>query len=227
MILGLATAALLPILYLTIPNPVVVHWHATNRDAAMPADVVARAARVDKIVPFVQMFLLLVSVLCLTRMWGPAMNEAGWNMNQWVRMLAVGILVGMSWLATYYVVMILLRPTKAQLGRHQYVDGPPVYWITHAVCAAIVEEVWRGYSLTVLQTTSGFGPIGALFASSVAFGLAHARSLLRFGSMALFGTVLALLFIWAETQWATIGAHLALNLGMIGLVRIAYRFARN
>ena len=59
------------------------------------------------------------------------------------------------------------------------------------------------------------GSVGAFLVTSLAFGLAYSRSRWRMGTMLLFAGVLGLLFLWSRSQWATVGAHLTVDLGTI------------
>jgi membrane protease YdiL (CAAX protease family) len=227
MLLSFVAAALLPIVYLPVSNPVAIHWQVTNGNAPMTPEVYARAELVGNTIPFVRELLLVVGVLCLTGIWGPPIHQTGWNVDHWARRLAVGILVGLGWLTVYALILWVVRPAKSQLRKHRFLSRSALYWLCLNTGAAFAEELWRGYCLTVLQASHAVGPVGALLASSVAFGLAHSRSLWRIGTTFLFAIVLGLLFLWGRSQWATVGAHLTVNIGTFFLVRWSHRVAKN
>jgi membrane protease YdiL (CAAX protease family) len=227
MLLGLVAAALLPIVYLPVSNPVAIRWRVTKGNVPMTPEVYARAELVGNTIPFVRELLLLVGILCLSSIWGPPTDQTGWNMNAWSRMLAVGIFVGLGWLTVYALIVMLVRPTKSQLRQHRFLSRSVLYWLCLNTGAAVVEEMWRGYCLTVLHESHAVGPIGALLVSSGAFGLAHSRSLWRIGTTFLFAIVMGLLFLWGRSQWTTVGAHLTVNIGTIFLVRWSYGVAKN
>lgn len=227
MLLGVVAAALLPIIYLPVSNPVAVHWQVTKGNAPMTPEVYARAELIGNTIPFVQELLLVVGVLCLSSIWGPPTHKTGWNMDQWARMLTVGILVGLGWLTVYALILLLVRPTKSHLRQHRFLSRSALYWLCLNTGAAFAEELWRGYCLTVLNASHAGGPVGALLVSSIAFGLAHSRSLWRIGTVFIFAIVVGLLFLWGRSQWVTVGAHLTVNIGTIFLVRWSYGFVKD
>ena len=172
----------------------------------MTPEVSARAELAAKAIPFGRELLLLVGVLCLSSTWGPPMDQVGWNMKEWARMLVVGVLVGLGWLLVYVLILVFVRPTKSQWRQHRYLSGSALYWICLYSGAAVAEELWRGYCLTILDASHAVGSFGALLVTSIAFGLAHSRSRSRMGTMLLFAGVLGFLFLWGRSQWATVGA---------------------
>jgi membrane protease YdiL (CAAX protease family) len=227
LLLGCIAATLLPILYAPVSNPVATHWLLTKGQIPMTPEVYARAELVGKAIPFARELLVVISLLALSIMWGPRIDEIGWTIDSWKTDLGFGLLIGVGWLGIYLLLLVIIRPTKTQLQRHRLVSESAVYWVGLNGGAAVVEELWRGYCITTLNGSQVLGSSAAVFLSSVAFASAHTRSLSRMGATFLLGLVLGWLFVWSKSQWSTVGAHLTINLGTIWLVRWSHRVAKD
>ena len=81
--------------------------------------------------------------------------------------------------------------------------------------APFVEELWRSFCLEALV---GQGQAMAVVVTAIACGWGHAQSRGRAISALLFGICAAVLFLWTQSLWATVPAHLIVNVGTLGLL---------
>lgn len=129
-----------------------------------------------------------------------------------------GVAGGLAVVAAAHGLGSLLRVPEPRLVEALLpVDGPErIHFAGVSAAAGIGEEAaFRGYALSALLPT--VGPLAAVGATSLAFGLAHAyQGLLGIARTTLVGVVLAALTLASGSLWPAMGAHALLNL-LLGL----------
>jgi hypothetical protein len=218
--LGYLAAVLLPFFYTELPGVVVYRWHWGR---PVPPHVAHRVATEWNAVPF---FALAGLGICLwwLILWSrvPPIS-IGWTSTRWQVALLLGVLVGGAWLSlSAYLLLLIVRARKSRLAQHLLLQHSVLYLIPIGLCAAVVEEVWRGFCIAALHD---HGDVTGVVVTAVATGWAHIHPRARALSSIVFAICAAGLFLTMRSLWTTIPMHAAVNIGMPYLIRVAFKQA--
>jgi membrane protease YdiL (CAAX protease family) len=217
--IGLAMAALWPVIVHTLPNPITFVWHFKNGFVPPPPEVEKRAEGIGYVLALVESSALgIIS-------WGLLRNSplgddifAASTLDP-VPNLCYGLLSGFAWMVLMALTARRASLTRERLARHQLIRSPLSFTFATFVVGAPAEELWRAFCMLSLAPA---GNVLAVLTTGLAFGLAHAESRARFAVTTLAGFYLGWLFITTRSLIATTAAHLAMNAGLLLLIRVLY-----
>lgn len=165
-------------------------------------------------------YLLLGGVVWSLRRRGVGLVVLGLTTEEWRREVPIGVVVGFVLLVTFPAVswvVGLALPSSSGLGEARPAWHGWAYTFALVTTFAPVEEiVWRGFAIATLRRR--IGVVAAVAASSAAFGVHHwwgGPALVV--TAALFGLVLAGLYVWRGRLLAPIVAHLVAGLPLVWL----------
>jgi hypothetical protein len=206
---------LLPVLYNVIPSPRLVRWYLANpRSATIPSDVMVQIEQSAINSAFVGQAILLVLVIFIVRRSGLAVADIGLSTRHWVGELLSGCGAGLVCVALYGFAALFVPSTSGVAHRWE-LRTPFWKWTTLSVSSAVVEELWRVSSLTLLREPQAI----AVAVTAIAFGCGHAQSRLRIIVVSLLGVYLALVFFQSGSAWTLFAAHLVINIGVFVLLK--------
>jgi membrane protease YdiL (CAAX protease family) len=212
---GYIAAALLPLLYNEVPDLIVRRWYWRHGKAPMPPVIADRAVVEGNIAPYVALIALGASLSWLIRSTEMPLSVLGMRWTDWPIPLLMGILAGSGWLALSFWIVKKTRPNREKMAGHYIAQRSLSFWLPLALVAPFVEELWRSFCLVAL---AGHGPAVAVVVTGIACGWGHAQSRGRAISALLFGICAAGLFLWTRSLWATVPAHLIVNIGTLALI---------
>lgn len=219
-VIGFVAVAILPLIYLGIPNPVLFAWYYKHPRTPVPPAVQRRVDRTNNVIPFVAVGLLFLSVLGLLRATPYGLRTLGFTAHSLLGAAPKGVAAGCGCLLLYAVVLVVVRPTAANLKDHLAMKWSIVPWLLLGIAAAIGEEMWRVFCLISL---AGMGRYFAIAVTTLAFGVAHIPPLGRALGATAFGAFAAHLFVSTNVPWVPLFAHAVLNVGVFFLLRLSTR----
>jgi len=210
------------------PEPVRIRWgysHAKLRVPLppLPPELAVRSERNLRYVVLVQHALLAGSIGLLMRWYSVPPAALGIHHQRWAASLGLGVVVGL----TYLAVLEAARTASAradcdrlagQLDRF-LARGSLRFWVPTQLLACFAEEFWRAFCLVEVMDVHRSAAFAVAVTSS-AFALAHLRPGGRHASVefgrcaahAVFGVLLAVMFLWSASIVPSYAGHLLVNL---------------
>lgn len=208
-----------PAVTLLVPNPYSIKWWwKTGGHGSMPPDIIERCKQNQGNLLIVKFLFLMLACFVLMKQSVISPKSLGFKHSQPQGMVLIGLAAGallMCWIWSMYALA-----TKMKLPR----EGPP-YLIQEGVFKILMvlvlggfaEEYWRALSLIVFHR-AGVSDLYTIFITSIIFGIGHVFSYKSFGAAvgralapAIGGAFLAILFLWWQTLFIPLIAHVMLN----------------
>ncbi len=122
----------------------------------------------------------------------------------------VSLIVGMMFFGAFYIVYLLLTPvTLVAVSQPDLFQATVISLLVFVVLGAMEEIVFRGYFLRKLE--AGIGIRGAIYVTSIAFGLYHGISTESLTGPAVWGLLYAVLAYWTNGLAVPLGFHIGAN----------------
>ncbi|WND04062.1 type II CAAX endopeptidase family protein [Temperatibacter marinus] len=139
------------------------------------------------------------------------MGDLGMTLSpgSWMR-FSLSLVVGMAFFGAFFVAYLLFTPVKiVPILEPNYLNTIFVSLLSFVMLGVMEELVFRGYFMKKLETAIGIR--GAIYLTSIAFGLYHGITIDSITGPAIWGLLYAVLAYWSKGLAIPIGFHIGAN----------------